>query len=128
MNALSVKQPWAGLIGSGRKPIETRTWFTTYRGDLLICSSKTRIHPNKVGMHYYQGPLCFMNAQTICLVKLVDCVEMTKEHEKAAMCPVYPDAWAWILEDIREVKHLPVKGQLGIYNAPFSYEDLKLEQ
>lgn len=127
MNALSVKQPWAGLIGSGRKTIETRTWYTTYRGDLLICSSQTRIHPDKIGRHYYQGPLCQQLGKTICLVKVVDCVEMTREHEEAAMCPVYQDAWAWILEDVREVKHLPVKGRLGIFNAPFSIGELKLE-
>ena len=125
MNALSVKQPWAGLIGSGQKTIETRTWYTTYRGDLLICSSQKRIDPNKVGMHYYNGKMCFYLGSTICLVKVVDCVQMKPEHEKGAMCPVYEDAWAWILEDVRLVKQLPVKGQLSIYEVDYTYEDLK---
>ena len=40
MRALSVKQPWASLIASGQKTIETRTWRTDYRGDLLIVSSR----------------------------------------------------------------------------------------
>ena len=40
MKAVSVKQPWASLIAEGNKTIETRTWPTNYRGDLLICASK----------------------------------------------------------------------------------------
>ena len=36
MRALSIRQPWAWLIVSGRKPIKNRTWTTTYRGPVLI--------------------------------------------------------------------------------------------
>lgn len=42
MKALNVKQPWAWLIASGKKTIETRTWSTKYRGPILIVSSKVR--------------------------------------------------------------------------------------
>ena len=46
MKALSVKQPWANMIASGEKTIETRTWMTSYRGQVLIVSSKQpRIKP-----------------------------------------------------------------------------------
>lgn len=46
MKAISVKQPWANLIASGVKTIETRWWYTRYRGWLLIVSSKQpRIAP-----------------------------------------------------------------------------------
>ena len=34
--ALSLKQPWAALLVSGRKTIEVRRWATDYRGELLI--------------------------------------------------------------------------------------------
>lgn len=34
--ALSVRQPWAELIISGRKPIEIRSWTTNYRGRIWI--------------------------------------------------------------------------------------------
>jgi hypothetical protein len=37
--ALSVQQPWAELIISGRKSIEVRTWWTEYRGPLWIHAS-----------------------------------------------------------------------------------------
>lgn len=31
VKALSVKEPWASLIASGQKTIETRRWRTSYR-------------------------------------------------------------------------------------------------
>jgi hypothetical protein len=40
--ALSVQQPWAELLVSGRKSIEIRSWATDYRGRLwLHASSKS---------------------------------------------------------------------------------------
>ncbi|MEP3114129.1 ASCH domain-containing protein [Nisaea sp.] len=36
MKALSIQQPWAEAIVRGYKPVENRTWFTGYRGPLLI--------------------------------------------------------------------------------------------
>ena len=41
MKALSVKQPWASLIASGKKSLEIRTWRTDHRGPLLIVASRT---------------------------------------------------------------------------------------
>ncbi len=41
--ALSVQQPWAELLVSGRKSVEVRRWVTDYRGRLwLHASSKKR--------------------------------------------------------------------------------------
>ena len=40
MKALSLTQPWATLVASGRKQVETRSWTTSYRGPLLIHAAK----------------------------------------------------------------------------------------
>lgn len=40
MKALSVRQPWAWLIIHAGKDVENRTWYTHYRGPLLIHASK----------------------------------------------------------------------------------------
>ena len=40
MKVLSVQQPYADLILSGRKPVENRTWRTKHRGRLYIHASK----------------------------------------------------------------------------------------
>src|SRR5262245_51718031 len=40
MYALSLKQPWAALLASGRKTIEVRKWPTARRGRILIHASR----------------------------------------------------------------------------------------
>lgn len=40
MRALSLTQPWATLLASGAKRVETRSWSTVYRGLLAIHAAK----------------------------------------------------------------------------------------
>jgi ASCH domain len=42
--ALSIKQPWAALLVSGRKTIEIRKWPTAIRGRVLIHAGRTADH------------------------------------------------------------------------------------
>lgn len=102
MKAISVQQPWANMIRDGDKAVETRSWRTDYRGDLVICSSKwPKIEPA---------------GYALAIVRLVDCVPMIEGHIEAARCEVYPGAWAWILDDIRPVEPVKVTGQLGFFD------------
>jgi hypothetical protein len=39
IKAISLWQPWASFIPQGLKHYETRSWKTSYRGKLLICST-----------------------------------------------------------------------------------------
>lgn len=111
MKALSVKQPWANLIASGQKSIETRTWATDYRGELLIVSSKQpKIEPAGFA---------------IAVAKLVDCRFMTLSDEQGAMCDIYESAVAWVFADIRAIAPFPVKGQLGIFDCNITPSMLK---
>lgn len=41
MKCISLKQPYAELLASGKKTIETRAWSTKFRGSFLIHASKT---------------------------------------------------------------------------------------
>lgn len=101
--AISLKQPWANLVASGKKTIETRKWTTKYRGDLIVCSS--------------QNPKIEPFGKALCIVELYDIKPMTKAHEKNACVKIYPRANAWFLRNIRPLKKLiPVKGSLGIFN------------
>lgn len=100
--AISLKQPWANLVTSGKKAIETRKWSTKYRGDLVICSSqKPKIEPA---------------GYALCIVELYDVRPMEKKDEKKACIKVYPGAYSWFLQNLRHLKPFPVKGKLGIYN------------
>lgn len=40
MKALTLTQPWATLVALGAKQIETRSWYTNYRGPLAIHAAK----------------------------------------------------------------------------------------
>lgn len=109
MKALSVKQPWANMIASGEKTIETRKWYTDYRGSLLIVSSKTpRIEPA---------------GYAIAVAKLIDCRPMTKNDEENACCDLYQGAYAWVLINIKKITPFPVKGQLGIYDVDYILDE-----
>ena len=115
--AISVKQPWAGLIAGGQKTIETRTWKTEYRGPLLICSSAARdteaIAMELLVQHRYKD-----TGAALAIASLDDCRPMTKADEAAAMCDLYPRAWAWIFGSVQA---LPtprrVRGQLGLFKV-----------
>lgn len=40
MRGLSILQPWAALVASGAKRIETRSWRTRYQGPVVIYAGK----------------------------------------------------------------------------------------
>lgn len=113
LKALSLKQPWANMIASGEKTIETRRWPTDYRGPLLIVASKTPNIPPA--------------GCAVALATLVDCRRMTRADEAAARCALYQGAFAWVLRDIRRLKPFPVKGRLGIYEVTISDDALIAE-
>ncbi len=107
LKAISLKQPWANLVASGKKTIETRKWKTPYRGDLVICSSKK--------------PDIYPAGYALCIVELYQIEPMKKKHEKKACIKVYPGAYSWFLRNTRPiVPPMAVKGSLGIFNLSVS--------
>jgi hypothetical protein len=101
MRCISLKQPWANMIADGEKTIETRTWWTKYRGPIAIASSKMpNIHPAGC---------------VVAIAVLVDCRPMIFEDEDVACCKVYPDAYSWVLTDVEKIEPRRVKGSQGIY-------------
>jgi len=99
---LSVQQPWATLLASGRKTIETRTWRTDYRGLLFIASSKK--------------PFLEPAGAIIAVGNLIESRPMTDADEEAACCECYPGAYSWDFRNtIIALRPIPTKGQLGIF-------------
>jgi len=104
MKALSIKQPWANMIAEGEKTIETRTWSTNYRGEILIVSARDPDIPPA--------------GCAVAVATLADCRRMSVLDEPAACCRKYPDAYAWVLENVRRIKKpFPVQGQLRLFEA-----------
>jgi hypothetical protein len=106
---LSVRQPWASLIASGRKTIELRTWDTRYRGDLIIVSGRKLDD----GTEWPDGP----RGCTLCLVRLANVRRAKRADSAAACCDVGGDDYAWELVDARPIEHVEMRGKLGLWRA-----------
>lgn len=140
MKALSVKQPFAGLIShgdeAGYKTLEIRSWQTHYRGPVLICASQ-KIHQGYVivpGTDWEQRAENYWRRHILhgyndslghahCVADLIDCRPMQREDEAAACCRWYPDLYAWHLVNVRLIESFPVKGALGLFDV----EDHKIK-
>lgn len=123
MKALTVKQPWAGLIVAGGKDIENRTWRTSYRGRVLIHAAKTPV-PYAEIRDYYPLPVArtallynssnralYPTSAIIGSVEIVDCVQNHPSEwaEKGV--------WNWVLANpIKFEKPIEnVKGKLSLW-------------
>jgi hypothetical protein len=111
MKALSIKQPWANMIASGRKTIETRKWKTDHRGPLLIVSAKL--------------PDITPAGCALAVATLVDCRPMSVLDEPEAQCRKYDGAYAWVLEDIRPIKPFPVQGEMKLFEVRVAEEEME---
>jgi len=133
MKAISVQQPFAFEIMSGQKTIEVRTWDTLHRGDLLVCSSKKPAFSNEEMEDMEEEYGCiFLYGQALCIVRIADVRLMRKgDEEKALMDEIDPEAYSWVVEDVRPVVPFHVKGKQGFFEvddklitvSPFKYDE-----
>ncbi len=105
MKALSIKQPWASLIVSGRKTIELRTWATRHRGPLVVLAGGK---PRK-GTDFEIGPL----GVVLGVVDIVDCRPAVASDAQAACTSPSEREFAWVLGNARACRPVAFKGRLG---------------
>lgn len=105
MKALTIYPDFAMSIVVGTKTVECRTWTTDYRGPILITSSAKKIK------HTIPG-------HALGVVDLVDIVPFKRCHIEPAGMTGMPrgKCYAWILENPRCIKPIPVKGKLSLWN------------
>jgi len=116
IRAISLHQPWAAYIAEGLKTIETRTWETNCRGDILICSTK------KTAGNIPAGPR-FPKGKALAVVELYGCRRMLKRDEEAAMCPYEGGRWSWLIRNIRKIERpFDVRGRQGIFTVEMTEE------
>lgn len=151
IKALTLWNPWAYLIWVAGHPdpgiaklgkrIETRSWSTTYRGQLAIHSAKK--FPGKAKERcwywpFYQAlaPAGLVDAHisanehfkmalgaVIATCNLKDCILITPEFtagltsEERAFGDYTPGRFAWILEGVRQLPEpVPAIGRQGLWN------------
>jgi hypothetical protein len=135
MKALTLTQPWASLVALGQKSIETRSWFTSYRGELLIHAAKG--FPKWAQDFCYEDPFRGFLPPTaqelplgviLCKVELLACVRTNQLHKLGEAGLAKPDVielafgdysegrYAWALRLIETFnKPIPAKGSLGLW-------------
>lgn len=117
MKALSIEAGYAMCIVSGIKTVECRSWTTNYRGDIMICSTAKKIYGT-------------IPSHALGIVTLKDIVPFTRKHlEAACMRPAdfQRGMYAWILENPRLIKPIPVKGKLSLWEFSEPYEVMTFE-
>ena len=128
MKVLTIKEPFATLIKKKIKYIETRSWKTNYRGELYIQASISKIknelkERKELLSLFSEDELNY--GHIICKCNLVDCIYMTEDfiekekknnHNNFISGRYEVGRYAWVLDDIKEIKPIKVKGQLGIWN------------
>lgn len=126
MKALSIRQPWAWAILAGIKPIENRTWPTSFRGPVLIHAGKREERSNidyvlrECAHHTGTSVALLRNAYDlqaamgaiIGAVTITDCVT---DHPS----PWFHGPHGFVLErPARAMKPVACAGKLGFFTVP----------
>ena len=130
MKALTICQPYAELIVRDLKPIENRTWPTSYRGELLIHAGKSQALLEPADIATY--PMMKFGA-VVAVAQLVACLPLEyAEVEPPCPLPKWPQRfvhlaghehahgpWCWVLENIRPLTEpLECRGAQGLWLPP----------
>lgn len=143
MFALTLRQPWASLMDVKAKTLETRSWSTDYRGELVITASQGydfaeyeyELRP-EFARHLrgaYPGDISLPRGVALCVVRLLACVK-TKDLHKLQACGFKAPAaeellfgnfeegrYVWATEYVRRLDHRPrVFGAQGLWTFPQS--------
>lgn len=118
MRGLTVCQPFASLIAAGAKPVENRTWPTSYRGALLIHAGKSRKwlgeHVDVVGL---PDPMPF--GVVVAVARLHDCRRLEELPSRLRVHEHASGPWCWILRDVAPLSRpVPWRGALGLWGVP----------
>jgi len=117
MKVLSLKQPFAELVVSGKKTIELRNWNTKFRGEFLIHASLT---PDKKAMEKF-GFVELPLGQIVGKAKLIAVkeYETDEEHKKDENKHLADTSWGkygFILENATRISPIKAKGKLGFWD------------
>lgn len=136
VKALSIRQPYAGLIMAGIKNVENRSWITYYTGPLVIVATQKpdpasqwdplREKCKRLEVAFPED-LCQINGAILGIVDFNHIVYTNVEGHPETDHPTLeesqvadwwnPDMVGFILENPRVLpKPIPIKGRLGLYN------------
>lgn len=124
MKAISIRQPYIGLIADEIKLKEIRSKKTNYRGDVLLCASKNydKQHLEAIIKLYKKEkgyvPVFFeLFGKSVCIAEIYDCQPMTEKDADEACIDYKPGHYSWYLRNIRPVLPKDIKANVGFFEV-----------
>jgi hypothetical protein len=122
MRAISLWQPWATAIVLGRKTIETRSWFTPYRGPIAIHAAKRPLDVEELLLCSELGMPQTGHAfgAVVAIADLISCMRtegLAPSIEDRAWGNFTPGRYGWVLANVRPLTPpVPARGMQGLWN------------
>ena len=140
MKAITLWQPWATLLAVGCKHMETRSWSTKYRGEILIHASKkpyTQIAPiippddrklirEVLRLDYIDWKKRIPTGVIIGKANIVDCFQIDEAHRRKlqrenpaelAFGDYSIGRYAWVMADpVLFDNPIPTNGKQRLWN------------
>jgi activating signal cointegrator 1 len=124
MKALTIQQPWAGLIACGVKRIENRTWTTSHRGRIAIHAAGKVHARGQAEQHQFHRELeatpgCLGMSRIVAVATLCNVIHVADIPDDLRGDQFAEGPFCWIFADVIPLseKLMPlVKGSLGLWN------------
>ena len=136
MKALTICNPYPELILRGLKRVENRTWYTSYRGPLLIHAGKSRkwlsLSEDGTRDEEFDIALSEMSFGAIVGIAHLDTCVPISDIRNGHADQEYPwlrlhehceGPWCWVLSGVRRFEPFPYKGAMGLFDVPMEVVD-----
>lgn len=122
--AISINQPWAGLIALGLKDVENRDWRTSYRGPVLIHAGlkfdREALYELSHGRHPVTRQRLIVDRESpafriggiVAEAEIVDCVR----HSDSSW---FVGAYGFVMAKARMTPFRPCRGALMLFTPDF---------
>ena len=129
---LSIQQPWATCIVAGVKPYENRTWYSTYRGPLLIHAglrwhgpaarparlrllrALRRLWRDIPDLDLFEGGPSYPTGAIIGIATMTDCLRC----QPRPASPWFSGPCGFKMERAQRIPAVPYKGGLSFFKVP----------
>lgn len=140
--ALSIRQPWTGVIVGGAKDVENRTWPTRFRGPVLLHAGKAAVDEDdweyvreilRANRDRLKLGVCALapdgsewprdkelpRGGIVGVAEIVDCVDNLNS-------PWFGGPWGFVLRNARPLPFFACKGALGFFHVEYPSALLRL--
>lgn len=139
MKAITIWQPWAGMVAAGIKQNETRSWPTKYRGPIAIHAAQKKMEETwpyivsdeakeviyrRLNLpEVFYAPKVFPTGCIVAMANLADCIKITPEYistltsDELALGDYTIGRYAWVMTNVKKLDlTIPIRGRQGLWN------------